>query len=153
MLPSATLVPVVTALSKVAPLLCTKVNVFNATLWPTLPTTLTAPVLPALSVNDCVLAVVPLTAPPSVRLPPLVLSVRSSPKVSAVLLSPKLMAVWVVFRVPAALRPAGAVALIPPAKVRVSPAALPSTKLPVFKKVVAVLAALTCVCVPSNSTL
>ena len=67
------------------------------------------------------------------------------------MLSPKLMAALVVPKVPAVLMAAGAVAVKPPTKVNASPAALPNTKLPVFKNVVAVLAALTCVAVPSNS--
>ncbi len=64
---------------------------------------------------------------------------------------PNTMAALVVPKVPAALMAAGAVAVRPPAKVNVSPAALANTKLPVFKNVVVVLAALTFVAVPSNS--
>ena len=91
--------------------------------------------------------------PPALVLAPVVSSVRLAVSVSAVSLSPKLMAVLVVFRVPAALMAAGAVAVRPPAKVKVSPAPLPNTKLPVFKKVVAVLTSLTLVVVPNNSRL
>ncbi len=147
----------VTAALNTAPLLCTKVKVFKGVAWPTLPTTLTAPELPAFKVNDSVLAVLPLTVPPKVTwppalaLPPVLLSVRSAVSVSAVLASPKLMAAFVVATVPAALMAAGAVAVSPPAKVKLSPAPLPSTKLPVFMNVVAVLTSLTCVVVPNNS--
>ena len=59
----------------------------------------------------------------------------------------------VVLMVPAALMAAGAVAVTPPAKVRVSDAALPSTKLPVLLKVVCPPNKLMLVVVPSNDRL
>ena len=55
------------------------------------------------------------------------------------------MAVVVVPTVPPKLRPLGAAATKPPSNARLSLAALPSVKLPVFKKVVAPL---TCVLLP-----
>ena len=66
---------------------------------------------------------------------------------------PKVMAALLVSITPATLMALGAVAVRPPAKLSVSVAALPSTKLPVFKNVVAALAPVTCVWVPSSSTL
>jgi len=70
-------------------------------------------------------------------------------KVIAVL--PKVMPALLVLIAPPMLMLFTAVAVKPPANVNVSPAALPNTKLPVFKNVVAVLAALTLVVVPNNS--
>ena len=148
---NTTLVPVVTALLNVAPLLLVKVKVLSEVVCPTAPVTLTVPVVPAFKLSDSVLAVLPLTEPPKVKLPPAVWRATSAVSVSAVSLSPKLMAALVVPKVPAVLMAAGAVAVRPPAKVNVSPTALPNTKLPVFKNVVAVLAALTFVAAPSNS--
>ena len=55
------------------------------------PVTLKAPELPESKFNDWVLAVVPLTAPPTVSAPPAVLSQESSVRVKAVLASPKLI--------------------------------------------------------------
>ena len=134
---NTTLVPVVTALLNVAPLLFVSVSVLSDVLWPTAPVTLTAPVLLASKVNDWVLAVVPFTAPSTCNAPPAVVSHTSSAKVNAVVLSPKvstptpLVLMW-----PAALMALGAVAVKPPAKLSASAAALPKVKLPVFKNVV-----------------
>ena len=86
--------------------------------------------------------------PPKVNPPPEVLRVRSPVRVSGVLASPKLMAVFVVAMVPAALIAAGAVAMRPPVNVNVSVAALPRTRLPVFKKLVALV---TLVVLPNSS--
>ena len=69
---NTTLVPVVTALLNVAPLLLVNVKVLSDVVCPTAPVTLTAPVVPAFKLSDSVLAVVPLTAPPKVKLPPAV---------------------------------------------------------------------------------
>ena len=113
-----------------------------------IPTTLMAPVLPAFRVNDSVLLVVPLIVPPKVNPPPEVLRVRSPVRVSGVLASPKLMAVFVVAMVPAALIAAGAVAMRPPENVKVSVDELPSTRLPVFRNVVALVML---VVLPNNS--
>ena len=86
--------------------------------------------------------------PPKVNPPPEVLSVKSPVRVSGVLASPMLIAVLVVLIVPAALMVAGAVATTPPVNVKVSVPELPSIKLPVFKKVVALV---TLVMLPNNS--
>jgi hypothetical protein len=128
-----------------------KVNVFNDVDWPTAPVTLTVPVLLASKVSDCVLAVVPFTAPPTFKVPPVVLSHASSAKVNAVVLSPKIIAAApLVLMWPAALMALGAVAVKPPAKLNVSAAASPKVKLPVFKNVVLPL---TLVFVPNSSKL
>ena len=50
---NTTLVPVVTALLKVAPLLLVKVKVLKGTLLPMVPVTNTVPAVPAFSVTDC----------------------------------------------------------------------------------------------------
>jgi hypothetical protein len=78
------------------------------------------------------------------------LKITLSTKVIGLLLSPKLIGVLVVFTVPPILMLLGAVATKPPVKVKVSPAALPSFKAPVFKNSVAPV---TLVVVPNNSTL
>ena len=140
-----------TALLKVAPWLLVRVKVLSDVVWPTAPVTLTVPVLLASKVSDCVLAVVPLTAPPTFNAPPAVLSHTSSAKVNAVLLSPKVMApAPLVLMWPAALMALDAVAVRPPAKLKVSAAASPKVKLPVFKNVVLPL---TLVFVPNSSKL
>ena len=93
----------------------------------------------------------PFTAPPTVSMPPAVVSLVSSVKVTAVLASPKLMAAApLVLMRPAILMALAAVAVTPPAKLNVSVAALPSVKLPVFKKLVALL---TLVLVPKSAKL
>ncbi len=85
-----------TADAKVAPLLCVSVSVLRDVVWPTVLVTLTVPALVAFKVNDCELAVVPLTAPLMFKLPPAVVSVTSSVSVTPVAepttLSPRLMA-------------------------------------------------------------
>ena len=112
------------------------------------PVTSTRPDAPAFKLSDWVLALVPLTAPLIARAPPAVVSVRWSFSTSAVLLSPKVMAVLVVPTVPPRLRTLGAAATKPPSNARLSLAASPSVKLPVFKKVVAPL---TCVLPPTKA--
>ncbi len=83
--------------AKVAPLLCVSVSVLRDVVWPNVLVTLTVPALVAFKVSDCVLAVVPLTAPLMFKVPPEVLSTTSSVNVTPVAepttLSPKLMAV------------------------------------------------------------
>ena len=86
---NTTAVSALTVPVKVAPLLLTKVSVLSDAPCPTLPTTLTTPVLPALSVSDWVLAALPVTVPPNVKSAPAVLRVRSPVSVSGVLMSPK----------------------------------------------------------------
>ena len=85
-----------TADAKVAPLLCVSVSVLRDVVWPTVLVTLTVPEFVAFRVSDCVLAVVPLTAPLMFKLPPAVLSTTSSvnvtPVAEPITLSPKLMA-------------------------------------------------------------
>ena len=82
--------------AKVAPLLFVSVSVLIDAVWPTVLVTLTVPALVAFKVNDCVLAVVPLTAPLMFKLPPAVVSTTSSVNVTPVaeptVASPKLMA-------------------------------------------------------------
>ena len=145
---NTTLVPVETAALNTAPLLLMRVRVLSGVVCPMVPTTLMAPVLPAFRVNDSVLLVVPLMLPPKVIDPPEVFSMRSPVRVRAVLASPRLIAVLLVAMVPAALMAAGAVATRPPVKVKLSVAELPSTRLPVCKKVVALV---TLVVPPNNS--
>ena len=93
----------------------------------------------------------PWTAPPSVSAPPAVVSQVSSVKVKPVFASPKDMtpAPLELMR-PATLIALGALAVKPPAKLKVSVAASPSVKLPVFKKVVALVMA---VFAPNNAKL
>ncbi len=95
------------------------------------------PALVAFKVNDCVLAVVPLTAPLMFKLPPAVLRTTSSVNVTPVaeptVASPKLMALKpLVLICPAALMVLGDVAVKPPAKLKVSAALLPKVKVPVL---------------------
>ena len=90
----------------------------------------------------------PLIEPPKVIAPPAVLRVRSPLRVIAVLLSPRCSVVLVVAIVPAALMAVGAVAITPPVKVNVSVLALPRTRLPVFRNVVALVTLV----VPPNSS-
>ena len=120
--------------------------------------TLTAPALVAFKVNDCVLAVVPLTAPLMFKVPPAVLSTTSSVSVTPVAepttLSPKLMAFKpLVLICPAALMLLGDVAVKPPAKVNVSVALLPKVMLPVLLNTVATWVSLMVVFEPNNAKL
>ncbi len=84
-----------TADAKVAPLLCVRVSVLRDMVWPNVLVTLTVPALVAFNVNDCVLAVVPLTAPLMFKAPPAVVSTTSSVNVTPVgeptVASPKLI--------------------------------------------------------------
>ena len=90
------LVSALTADAKVAPLLFVSVSVLRDVVWPSELVTLTVPALVAFKVSDCVLAVLPFTAPLMFKLPPVVLSTTSSVSVTPVAepktLSPKLMA-------------------------------------------------------------
>ncbi len=91
----------------------------------------------AFKVNDCVLAVLPLTSPLMFKLPPEVLSTTSSVRVTPVAepttVSPKLMTptplvlIW-----PARLMALGDVAVKPPAKLNTSLALLPKVRVPVL---------------------
>ncbi len=92
---NTTLVSALTADSKVAPLLCVSVRVLRDVVCPNVLVTLTLPALVAFKVNDCVLAVVPLTAPLMFKVPPAVVSTTSSVNVTPVgepaVASPKLI--------------------------------------------------------------
>ncbi len=96
------------------------------------------------------LAKVPFTSPLMLKAPPAVWRVRWSTKVSAVFASPNVMAAFDVLTVPPKLMLLGAVANKPPVKVKLSVAALPSFKSPVFKNVVLV-GPVTCVLLPNSS--
>ncbi len=120
--------------------------------------TLTAPALVALKVSDCVLAMVPLTAPLMFRLPPAVLSTTSSVRVTPVAepttLSPKLMALRpAVLICPAALMLLGAVAVKPPAKLNMSGALLPMVRVPVLLNTVGDKVSLKLVLEPNKAKL
>ncbi len=120
--------------------------------------TLTVPALVAFKVNDCVLAVVPLTAPLMFKLPPAVLRTTSSVNVTPVaeptVASPKLMALKpLVLICPAALMVLGDVAVKPPAKLKVSVALLPNVRVPVLLNTVGAKALVTFVVPPSSAKL
>ena len=137
MLLNTTLVPVVTPDVNVAPLLCVIVSVLSEVVCPIVLVTLTVPALVAFKVSDCVLTVVPLTAPLMFKLPPAVVRTTSSVNVTPVaeptVASPKLMALKpLVLICPAALMVLGDVAVKPPAKLKVSAALLPKVKVPVL---------------------
>ena len=120
--------------------------------------TLTVPALVAFKVSDWVLAVLPLTAPLMFKVPPAVLITTSSVKVMAVAepttLSPKLMAfkplvlIW-----PAALMVLGAVAVKPPAKVKLSVAWLPKVRVPVLLNTVGAWVPVMLVLLPGKAKL
>ena len=155
---NTTLVSALTADAKVAPLLFVSVSVLRDVVWPTELFTLTVPALVAFNVNDCVLEVVPLTAPLMFKLPPAVLRTTSSVRVTLVAepttLSPKLMALKpLVLICPAALIPLGAVAVKPPAKVKVSVAWLPNVRVPVLLNTVAACVPLMLVLLPRSARL
>ncbi len=67
---NTTLVPVVTALLNVAPLLLTNVKLRKACVLPTEPLTKTVPLVPALIVTDWALLPLPLSVLPNVMLAP-----------------------------------------------------------------------------------
>ena len=67
---NTTLVPVVTALLNVAPLLLVRVKVLKGTLLPMVPETNTVPAVPALSVTACKLLPVPFKVLANVMLAP-----------------------------------------------------------------------------------
>ncbi len=147
-----------TADAKVAPLLCVSVRFLRDVVWPTELVTLTVPALVAFKVNDCVLAVVPLTAPLMFKAPPAVLSTTSSGSVTPVAepttLSPKLMAFKpLVLICPAALMLLGAVAVKPPANVKLSVAWLPNVRVPVLLNTVANWMSLMLVLEPKSAKL
>ena len=81
---NTTLVSALTGDAKVAPLLCVSVRVLRDVVWPTELFTLTVPALVAFKVNDCVLAVLPLTVPLMFKLPPAVVRTTSSVRVTPV---------------------------------------------------------------------
>ena len=144
--------------SKVALLLFVSVSVLIDVVWPTVLVTLTVPALVAFKVNDCVLAVVPLTAPLIFKLPPAVVSTTSSVNVTPVaeptVASPKLMALKpLVLICPAALMVLGDVAVKPPAKVNTSLALLPKVKIPVLLNTVAACVPLMLVLLPCKAKL
>ena len=158
MLLNTTLVSVLTAASNVAPLLFVRVRVLRDVVWPNVLVTLTVPALVAFNVNDCVLAVVPLTAPLMFKVPPAVVRVTSSVTVTPVaeptVVSPRLMMPTpVVLICPATLMALGAVAVKPPAKVKLSVALLPKVKLPVLLNTVAACVPLMLVLPPSKAKL
>ena len=91
----------------------------------------------AFKVSDWVLAALPLTAPLMFKLPPAVVrttsSVRVTPVAEPITLSPKLITpAPLVLICPAALMVLGAVAVKPPAKLKVSVALLPNVRVPVL---------------------
>ena len=144
--------------AKVAPLLCVSVRVLRDVVWPNVLVTLTVPALVAFKVSDCVLAVLPLTAPLMFKLPPAVLRTTSSVNVTPVaeptVASPKLITpAPLVLICPAALMLLGAVAVKPPAKLKVSVALLPKVKLPVLLNTVAACVPLMLVLLPRSARL
>ena len=147
-----------TADTKVAPLLWVRVRVLSDVVWPKVLVTLTVPALVAFKVSDCVLAVVPLTAPLMFKVPPAVVSVTSSVNVTPVaeptVASPKLIAFEpLVLICPAALMALGDVAVRPPAKVIMSVAWLPKVRVPVLLNTVAACVPLMLVFEPNNAKL
>ena len=158
MLLNTTLVSALTLDAKVAPLTCVSVSVLRDVFWPNVLVTLTLPALVAFKVSDWVLAEVPLTAPLMFKLPPAVVSTTSSVRVIVVAepttLSPKLMAfkplvlIW-----PAALMALGAVAVRPPAKVKLSVALLPKVRVPVLLNTVGIWLLVTLVLLPCKTKL
>ncbi len=147
-----------TAAANVAPLLFVSVSVLRDVVWPSELVTLTVPALVAFKVRDCVLAVVPLTAPLMFKLPPAVESVTSSVNVTPVaeptVASPKLMAFKpLVLICPAALMLIGDVAVKPPAKVKLSVAWLPNVRVPVLLNTVAACVPLMPVLLPRSARL
>jgi len=147
-----------TADAKVAPLLCVSVSVLREVVWPTVLVTLTVPALVAFKVNDCVLAVVPLTAPLMFKAPPAVVRTTSSVSVTPVaeptVASPRLMMPTpLVLICPAALMLLGAVAVKPPAKVKLSVALLPKVRVPVLLNTVAACVLLMLVLLPCKTRL
>ena len=120
--------------------------------------TLTVPALVAFNVNDCVLAVVPLTVPLMFKVPPAVVNTTSSVNVTPVgeptVASPKLITpAPLVLICPAALMLLGAVAVKPPAKVNTSLALLPKVKIPVLLNTVAACVPLMLVLLPCKARL
>jgi len=120
--------------------------------------TLTVPALVAFKVNDCVLAVVPLTAPLMFKLPPAVLNTTSSVNVTPVaeptVASPKLIAFEpLVLICPAALIAFGDVTVRPPAKLKMSVAWLPKVRVPVLLNTVAACVPLMFVLLPRSARL
>ena len=99
-----------------------------------------------------------MTAPLMFKVPPAVLRTTSSVRVTLVAepttLSPKLMALKpLVLICPAALIPLGAVAVKPPAKVKVSVAWLPNVRVPVLLNTVGARVPLMLVFEPNNAKL
>ena len=144
--------------AKVALLLFVSVRVLRDVVCPAVLVTLTVPALVAFKVNDCVLAVVPLTAPLMFKLPPAVLRTTSSVNVTPVaeptVASPKLMALKpLVLICPAALMALGAVAVKPPAKLNVSVALLPNVSVPVLLNTVATWMSLMLALEPNSAKL
>ena len=139
-------------------MLCVSVRVLRDVVWPTELFTLTVPALVAFKVNDCVLAVVPLTAPLMFKLPPEVLSTTSSVNVTPVVepttASPKLMTPTpLVLICPAAVMFVGAVAVSPPAKLNTSLALLPKVRVPELLNTVAACVPLMLVLLPRSARL
>jgi hypothetical protein len=152
-----TLVPVVTAPLKVAPLLLVTVRVASEVPVPIVLLAAIAPPVPAFKLRLCVLASVPSTAPPRVMpapaaVPPLfvVSMIEVVPaSVSAVLPSPSETASPEVRTVPFRVTPEGSVAVSPPSNNSTSAASLPSVSVPVWAK----LTALVIVAPPFNTRL
>ena len=144
--------------AKVALLLFVSVRVLRDVVCPAVLVTLTVPALVAFKVSDCVLAVVPLTAPLMFKVPPAVVRTTSSVNVTPVaeptVASPKLMALKpLVLICPAALMVLGDVAVKPPAKLKVSVALLPKVKMPVLLNTVGARVPLMLVFEPNNAML
>ena len=139
-------------------MLFVRVRVLRDVVWPKVLVTLTVPALVAFKVSDWVLAVLPLTAPLMFNAPPAVVSTTSSVNVTPVaeptVASPKLITPTpLVLICPAALMLLGAVAVKPPAKVKVSVALLPKVKMPVLLNTVGARVPLMLVFEPNNAML
>ncbi len=120
--------------------------------------TLTVPALVAFKVSDWALAALPLTAPLMFKVPPAVLSVTSSVNVTPVAepttASPKLIAFKpLVLICPAELMLLGAVAVRPPAKVKLSVDWLPKVRVPVLLNTVAAMVPVMLVLLPRSAKL
>ncbi len=118
--------------------------------------TVLAPV--AFKVSDWVLAALPLTAPLMFKVPPAVLSVTSSVNVTPVgeptVASPRLMMPTpLVLICPAELMLLGAVAVRPPAKVKLSVDWLPKVRVPVLLNTVAAMVPVMLVLLPRSAKL
>ncbi len=144
--------------ANVAPLLFVRVRVLRDVVCPNVLVTLTVPALVAFNVNDCMLAVVPLTVPLMFKVPPAVVRTTSSVRVTPVgeptVASPRLMMPTpLVLICPAELMLLGAVAVRPPAKVKLSVDWLPKVRVPVLLNTVAAMVPVMLVLLPRSAKL